>query len=89
MYQASLKHMELHYQDSDSWLSEELPDASLSKNVLHNILIFSFDQKLPLFYRVLPGDVRDVRSLKADRSYMRDVLLYLSKHRRVKVSTTG
>lgn len=29
------------------------------------LFIFSFDQKLPLFYRILPGNVRDVSSLKA------------------------
>jgi len=135
MYQAPLKHMEVHYQDS--WLSEELPDASLSKNVLHNILeavgrdrktiveflrgficgnenllidlthiislsenmilaekgynskldftpqvnllfIFSFDRKFPLFYRMLPGDVRDVSSLKAaiqESGIMGDVII--------------
>lgn len=121
MYQAPLKHMELHYQDS--WLSESMPDAALSKNTLSQILeaagqdretivgflkgficgnenllidlthifslsedvalaekgynsqwdftpqvnllfIFSVDQKIPLFYRILPGNVRDVSCLK-------------------------
>lgn len=122
MYRAPLKHMEVHYQDS--WISEVISEASLSKYTLHQILetigrnrgaivgffrdlycreerllidlthvfsfsegigmaeegfnreldfspqvnllfIFSFDRKLPLFYRVLPGSVRDVSSLKS------------------------
>jgi len=134
MYQSPLKHMEIHYQDS--WLSEELPDACLSKNTIHHILeavgqdrkaiveflrgficgnenllidlthilslsenmilaekgynsqwdftpqinllfIFSFDQKLPLFYRILPGNVRDVSSLKAtiQESGIKDIII--------------
>ncbi|MEW6095757.1 MAG: transposase [bacterium] len=32
---------------------------------LNLLFIFSFDQKIPLFYRMLPGNVRDVSSLKA------------------------
>ncbi|MEW6215762.1 MAG: transposase [Nitrospirota bacterium] len=132
--QAPLKHMELHYHDS--WLSEEIPGACLSKNILHQILevmgrnrgtiveflkgficgdenllidlthifslsgnmvlaergynnqldftpqvnllfIFSFDQKIPLFYRILPGSVRDVTSLKATirESGIKDVII--------------
>jgi len=134
MYQSVLKHMELHYQES--WLSEVMPDASLSKNIVGKILeeigrdretiveflkgficgnenllidlshmfslsqdmlltekgynsqwdftpqvnllfIFSLDQKLPLFYRVLPGNVRDVSSLKSTivESGLKDVVI--------------
>jgi transposase len=43
-----------------------------------NILfIFSYDRKLPLFYRVLPGNVRDVSSLKAtiEESGIEDVVI--------------
>ncbi len=36
MYQSPLKNMELHYQDS--WLSESMPDAALSKNTLSQVL---------------------------------------------------
>ncbi len=134
MKQSPLKHMELHYQDS--WLSEVMPDVSLSKNIVGKILeeigrdreaiveflngfvcgnenllidlthmfslsqdilltekgynskldftpqvnlliIFSIDQRIPLFYRVLPGNVRDVSSLKAtiEESGLKNVLI--------------
>ncbi|HOJ38862.1 MAG TPA: transposase [bacterium] len=134
MYQSPLKHIEFHYQES--WLSEVMPDASLSKNIVGKILeeigrdretiveflkgficgnenilidlthvfsfsqdmmltekgynnqwdftpqvnllfIFSLDQKLPLFYRVLPGNIRDVSSLKAtiEESGIEDVII--------------
>jgi len=122
LYQSPLKHIEPHYEDS--WLSEDLEGAHLSKNTLHQILedigrnrehivqflksficegenllidlthifslsknmvlaekgynhrwdftpqmnilfLFSYNRRLPLFYRVLPGNVRDVSSLKA------------------------
>jgi len=41
------------------------------------LFIFSFDQKIPLFYRVLPGNVRDVNTLKATilESGIRDVII--------------
>ena len=41
------------------------------------LFIFSFDQKIPLFYRVLPGNVRDVSSLKAtiEESGIKDVVI--------------
>lgn len=41
------------------------------------LFIFSLDQKLPLFYRVLPGNVRDVSSLKAtiEESRLKDVII--------------
>lgn len=41
------------------------------------LFIFSFDQKIPLFYRVLPGSVRDVSSLKATicESGIKDVIV--------------
>ncbi|MCL6501000.1 MAG: transposase [Candidatus Pacearchaeota archaeon] len=39
--------------------------------------MFSFDQKIPLFYRVLPSNVWDVSSLKAtiDESRIKDVII--------------
>ncbi len=134
LHQSPLKHIEFLYQDS--WISEELSSASLSKNTLHQILedmgrerktiieflrgficggenllidlthifslsgnmvlaekgynnqldftpqinllfIFSLEQKLPLFYRLLPGNVRDVSSLKAtiEESGIKDVII--------------
>ncbi|MGQ9571540.1 MAG: transposase [Thermodesulfovibrionales bacterium] len=134
LHQSPLKHMELYYHDS--WICEELPEACLSKNILHQILesvgreretivkflrsficgnenllidltyvfslskdmvlaekgynsqfdfinqvnllfVYSLDQKLPLFYRILPGNVRDVRSLKVtiQESGIREVII--------------
>lgn len=120
MYHCPLKHVGIHYQDS--WLSEEISGARLSKNSLHSLLedlgrsrsnivgflsrfitgserllidlthifslsegmsmnergynsklefmpqvnllfLFSYDKQLPLYYRLLPGNVRDVSSL--------------------------
>lgn len=41
------------------------------------LFIFSFDKKIPVFYRVLPGSVRDVKSLKATvlESGIKDVII--------------
>jgi len=41
------------------------------------LFMFSFDKRLPLFYRVLPGSVRDVSSLKSTikESGIRDVII--------------
>ncbi len=41
------------------------------------LFMFSFDKKVPLFYRVLPGSVRDVKTLKATitESGLKDVII--------------
>lgn len=41
------------------------------------LFMFSFSKKLPLFYRVLPGSVRDVKTLKATigESGLKDVII--------------
>lgn len=41
------------------------------------LFIFSYDQRLPIFYRILPGNVRDVSTLKVsiEESGVRDVVI--------------
>jgi len=45
------------------------------------LFVFSFKRKLPLFYRILPGNVRDVRSLKAtlEESKIEDAIIVADK----------
>lgn len=59
-------------------LAEKGYNSELDFTPQINLLyIFSADKKMPLFYRVLPGNVRDISSLKAtiEESRMKDVII--------------
>lgn len=62
----------------DMILAEKGYNSQLDFTPQVNLLfIFSCDQKIPLFYRILPGNVRDVNSLKVtlQESSIRDVII--------------
>ena len=48
---------------------------------INMLFIFSLEKNLPLFYRILPGNVRDVRSLRVtiDESGIEDVIIIADK----------
>jgi len=63
-------------------LSEKGYNSKLEFSPQVNLLfIFSEDKKLPFFYRVLPGNVRDVSSLKAtiEESGIKDIIIIADK----------
>ena len=59
-------------------LSEKGYNSQLDFTLQVNLLfIFSLDKKLPLFYRMLPGNVRDISFLKStiEESGIKDVVV--------------
>ncbi|VVB52583.1 Uncharacterised protein [uncultured archaeon] len=65
-------------------LSENVISATLGRNSEQNylpqinlFLLFSLDQMKPIFYRLVPGSIRDVSSLllSMEESKVRDIIL--------------
>jgi transposase len=69
-------------QSANMALTEKGYNSKLEFNPQVNLLfIFCQESKLPLFYRILPGNVRDVASLKAtiEESGIKDIIIIADK----------